>query len=55
VGHGRRLLTAATEPKEGLFIPEAGHADLYDFGVWPRVLDFIRRKVPAAEAVPQPA
>lgn len=42
VGHGRRLLAAANEPKRGLFIAKAGHGDLYDFGVAGEVLGFLR-------------
>lgn len=40
---GRRLLDTAREPKQGLFVPAAGHNDLYDFGVAPAVIEFVRR------------
>jgi fermentation-respiration switch protein FrsA (DUF1100 family) len=44
---GRRLLDAAHEPKEGRFIPGAGHNNLYDFGAAQVVVDFIRRRLVA--------
>lgn len=41
---GRRLFAAAREPKQALFVPEAGHNDLYEFPVVrERVTGFIRR------------
>lgn len=43
VSHGRRLLAAANEPKEALFVPAAGHADLYDFGVAGAVIDYLAK------------
>lgn len=43
VRHGRALLAAANNPKEALFVPDAGHDDLYDFGVAEQVEDFISR------------
>ena len=50
VEHGHRLLAAANEPKRGLFVPDAGHADLYAFGVAEQVAGFIRGAVRAREA-----
>lgn len=44
---GRRLFAAAPEPKEALWIPEADHNDLYDFGAARAVLDFLGRRVAA--------
>ncbi len=40
----RRLYGRAREPKEAVFIPEAGHADLQDFGLAAIVLDFLARQ-----------
>ena len=40
---GRALLAAANEPKEGLFVAEADHVDLYDHGAAAAVLDFLAR------------
>ncbi len=51
VRFGRRVFEAATGPKEALFIEGGGHADLYRFPEVPeRVIDFVRRQVPAATA-----
>ena len=38
---GKELFKAAHEPKLSLWIDEAGHNDLYDFGVGPQILNFI--------------
>ena len=46
VSLGRKLLAAASEPKEGLFFTGAGHVDLFDYGAAPKIVDFIRRKIP---------
>jgi hypothetical protein len=46
VEFGRRLLAAIEAPKEGIFVPEAGHNDLYDFGLKDRVTSFIAQAVP---------
>jgi fermentation-respiration switch protein FrsA (DUF1100 family) len=54
VRFGRRVYEAATGPKEGLFLPGAGHADLYSFREVPeRVIDFVGRQVPAAGVLEQ--
>lgn len=42
---GRRLLEAANQPKEGHFIPGAGHNNLFEFGAAAVVVDFIRRRL----------
>lgn len=47
VRFGRRLLEAIQSPKEGIFVPEAGHNDLYDFGLRDRVTGFVDQAVPA--------
>ncbi len=39
---GRRLLAAAREPKEGVFLPEAGHNDLFEHGAAAVEVRFIR-------------
>lgn len=41
VRFGRALLAAANEPKLGIFLPDAGHNDLYSHDVARRVLDFV--------------
>ena len=43
---GRRLLAAAPEPKHGVFIPEAGHADLYEFNAVTHILEFLANQLP---------
>ena len=40
---GKRLFAAAANPKEGVFLPSAGHNDLYDHGMGEIVLDFLSR------------
>lgn len=47
VRFGRRLLEAIRAPKKGIFIPEAGHNDLYDFGLRERVTGFVKQALPA--------
>lgn len=42
---GRRLLDAANPPRSGQFIPQAGHNDLYAFGVPRMVIGFIESHV----------
>ena len=46
----RKLFKRAREPKEAVFIPEADHADLPEFGLPTYVLEFLARHglVPAA-------
>ena len=46
VRFGRKLYAAAVEPKEALFIAEAGHNNLYDFGAAEAVRDFMARSLP---------
>jgi fermentation-respiration switch protein FrsA (DUF1100 family) len=43
VEQGHRLLEAANKVKEGIFLPEAGHNDLYFFGADAQILDFLGR------------
>ena len=41
---GRRLYEAANQPKEALFLPAAGHNDLFDYPEAPRrILEFVNR------------
>jgi len=40
---GKRLFAAAQEPKDALWIPQAGHNDVYDFGAGQAVLNFLKR------------
>ena len=42
VAHGRKLLNLAPEPKTGVFLPDAGHDDLYSKGAWPYIRNFLR-------------
>ena len=43
VRQARKLFKRAAEPKEAVFIPEADHADLVDFGLPAIVLEFLGR------------
>jgi len=45
IRHGRKLLAAATAPKEGWFAPEAGHETLARFGAIEAAISFIDRRV----------
>jgi uncharacterized protein len=38
---GRKLLAAANEPKRGVFLPAAGHNDLFEHGAARIELDFL--------------
>ena len=51
VRQARKLFKRAREPKEAVFIPEADHADLMDFGLPTYVLEFLARQglAPAQE------
>jgi fermentation-respiration switch protein FrsA (DUF1100 family) len=52
VRFGRRVYEASGGEKEAFFPPTGGHADLYNFPEVPvRVIDFVRRQVPAAKAI----
>jgi fermentation-respiration switch protein FrsA (DUF1100 family) len=52
VRFGRNVYEAAEGEKEALFLPTGGHADLFTFPeVRGRVIDFVRRKVPAAKGI----
>ena len=44
VRFARRLYEAAPEPKEGHFLPEGNHANLYQLGAGQLVLDFLERR-----------
>ena len=43
--YGRALLDAAPEPKEGWFVPAAGHEDLARYGSLDVVVAFIERRL----------
>lgn len=45
VRFGRQLLDAIQAPKEGIFVPQAGHNDLYNFGLRERVTNFVAQTV----------
>ena len=47
----RRLLDAANEPKEALFIANGNHGNLYRLGAGELVLDFLARHAPPGGAV----
>jgi hypothetical protein len=42
---GRALFNAAPEPKEGWFVPDAGHEDLARYGALDAVVSFIERRL----------
>jgi fermentation-respiration switch protein FrsA (DUF1100 family) len=43
VAQARRLLAAASEPKRGVFLPGAGHNDLFENGAAEIELEFLSR------------
>ncbi|WP_179954012.1 alpha/beta hydrolase [Denitrobaculum tricleocarpae] len=45
VRFGRQLLDAIQAPKEGIFVPQAGHNDLYNFGLRERVTNFVAQTI----------
>lgn len=45
VSHGRALLAAAPPAKAGHFVPEAGHNDLYAFGIASVIARFVEESV----------
>lgn len=44
VKFGRKLLEAANQPKQGIFVPQASHNDLYSYGVASAVRRYLVRK-----------
>lgn len=44
VAMGRALLKAASNPKTGVFLPDAHHNDLWDHGADNHILDFLSRR-----------
>lgn len=52
VWHGRALLGAATAPKEGWFVPTAGHENLAEHGALDVAISFIERRVHRGIAEP---
>lgn len=49
VRFARSLYAAAPEPKEGHFLPQGTHANLYRLGAGDLVLDFLERRVAATQ------
>ncbi len=47
VRFGRKLFDAASDPKEGHFLPEGTHGNLYELGAGQLVLDFLEQHFPA--------
>lgn len=45
VRFGRRLFAAAREPKRALFLPRAGHNDVYEYGAGDAALAFLQEVV----------
>ena len=43
---GRRLFAAANDPKEAVYLPQAGHNDLPAHGGTQAVIDFLMRQFP---------
>ncbi len=52
IRHGRALLDAAPEPKEGWFAREAGHENLAQFGALDTADDIIERRLSCSQAEP---
>ena len=52
VESGRRLFEAADEPKELVIVDGAGHLDLWKSGLWPIVLDFLKKNGVVGQAEP---
>ena len=52
VRFARRLFAAAREPKEGHFLPEGTHANLYALGAGRIILDFLERRVASRQISP---
>lgn len=48
VKQGRKLFAAANEPKQAVFVPTAGHNDVYDLNIQQQVLQFMGA-LPTAE------
>ena len=40
---GKKVFDAAPEPKEALFVPNAGHNNLFEFNVDEKILKFIEK------------
>ena len=48
VRFGEKLFAAASEPKQIQIYPEAGHNDLYDYGMGRLTVDFLKASIPSA-------
>ncbi len=40
---GRKVFDAAPEPKEVLYVPYAGHNNLYEFNIYKKILNFLQK------------
>ena len=40
---GKKVFDAAPEPKKSLYIPNAGHNNLYDFNLYEEIFSFIEK------------
>ena len=43
VGFGKKVFDAAPFPKKGIFIPKAGHNNLYEFNLYEKIFNFIKK------------
>ena len=49
---GKRLFAAAREPKDALWLPDASHNDVFEFGAGPAMLAFLDRALSKADVHP---
>ena len=40
---GKRVFNSAPKPKEALYIPNAGHNNLYEFDTYKKVIRFLKQ------------
>ena len=40
---GKRVFNSAPKPKEALYIPNAGHNNLYEFDTYKKVISFLKQ------------
>ena len=50
---GRKLFAAANDPKEAVYLPDAGHDDLPAHGSARLAIDFLERRFPPQELLPR--
>ena len=41
---GKKVFDSAPKPKEALYIPNAGHNDLYEFDLYEKIFKFIEKQ-----------